>query len=233
MSIDIDDIICDAQDYYFEQRYQDAISILEEAKKTEKDVGICEMLVMCYLELKEYKKAFENAKEWRSIAKRDTIRKCMNALMRTAYLSDEKETLKSICREMIEIDENIEEALIVYYDAFHDEKEWVSQQVTRKKRQQPKNDLLKEIERRIKKDECDEKERFDEVGDVVYSIGLMITISDLMHDNDDEEKKKLVALLNEIKGENNVIHNAINLLNNDEVSSHGIHILLRKYGNKL
>ena len=39
-------------------------------------------------------------------------------------------------------------------------------------------------------------------------------------------------IINEIKGENTVIINAIKLLTNDELSSHGIHILLRKYGHK-
>lgn len=232
MNKDIDDILCDAQDYYFEGRYEEAIEILEEGKKQEKDVGIYEMIIMCSLELKLYQKAYENAKEWKSIAKRDTYKKCLTSLLRTAYLSNQKETVKEVVKELIEIDENIEEALILFYDMIPEEHQWVIETVKRKKRQQPSNELLKEIERRLEKESIDEKEHILQVGDIIHCIGLMITISDIFKKNDENEKKKLADSLELINEKNSVIENTIKLLRNEQIASHGIHLVLRKYASQ-
>ena len=231
--MDIDDLICDAQDYYFNQQYEEAIQLLEEGKKISKDGELYELLVLCWLELQNNQKAFETAKEWRPIAKRDTFKKCLNYLMKTSYLMNQKQEFKQVCHEMIELDENIEEIFILYYDMYPEEKEWILQTLQRKKRNQPDNMLLKEIQRRIEQEEMNEKERLEEIGEMNYCIGLMICICDIMKNTNEtceNEKNKMIEFIEEIKGENTLLINTLKVLRNEIISIYGIHMVLRKYG---
>ena len=107
---------------------------------------------------------------------------------------------------MIELDENIEETIILYYDMFPEELKWIIETVERKRRKDPQNGLLKEIERRIKKEEeYDEKERKKEIGEINYSIGLMIPLSDVIRNGNEDEKNQLIKeieMIIEISEEN-------------------------------
>ena len=236
MNIDIDDLLCEAQDYYFEEKYEEAIEILEKGKEIEKDGEIYDLLVLCYLEIKKYSKAFETTKEWRKIAKRDTFKKCILTLMRTSYLVDEKETFKRTSQEMIELDENIEETIILYYDMFPEELKWIIETIERKRRKDPQNGLLKEIERRIKKEEeYDEKERKKEIGEINYSIGLMIPLSDVIRNGNEDEKNKLIKeieIIIEISEEKWILNSIIDLLKGNPIGSHGIHMIMRKHSHQ-
>ncbi|KAL7711738.1 Tetratricopeptide repeat protein [Entamoeba marina] len=224
----VDELLCDAQDYYFSAMYSEAIQILQNALDLDNTDGGCyEMIVLCYMELRQYNDALKYALLWNSCAKRDTALRSRIALLRTSYLSNDIDTFNKISMKMLGWDENIDEVLSLAVDmCFNDIDKYINQ-IQNKDNE---NSIVNEIIRRIKQQpSLPEQDVLDEIGEAAYSIGVCVQLVIFMKTECDDDIIEQWKVLSQ-KNNCSYPQYALNVLNNTPIPQRGVHLILRKHG---
>ncbi|EDR28675.1 hypothetical protein EDI_063480 [Entamoeba dispar SAW760] len=229
---DEDEMISKAQDYYFEARYDDAIEVLNKIEK--EDGAIYQMIVMCYCEKKEYQKAFENAKKWRAIAKRDTALQSRKALMNMSYLCDEKEVMREVSDKMIQWNEDLSDVILLRLDMFPDEKDTVigtiESKIKAKELREEEVMILSEVLRVLSEKQNKGNDHMNEIGEQAYTYGVLTKVVMLINGIGDNDKTQCLSIWKGLENKNNQIVNSIRMMEGTPIAQHGIHMVIRKHG---
>ena len=90
---EIENLMCDAQDAYFEQRYDEAIKLSETVvKKKPKESSSYELMINCYLLREEYEKISSILKRWKSYCGESTNN--LYHTLKVAYMLEQIDDLE-------------------------------------------------------------------------------------------------------------------------------------------
>lgn len=92
---EIEDLMCDAQDAFFDQKYEEAIRISEMViKKKPKESSSYELLINCLLLKEDYDKVLEMLKTWKNFCGEST--NYLYHLLKVAYMLEDIDLLEDV-----------------------------------------------------------------------------------------------------------------------------------------
>ncbi|ELP86337.1 hypothetical protein EIN_296470 [Entamoeba invadens IP1] len=224
---DVEDIICDAQDAFFEGKYEEAISLCLKALEEGNDDDVYELLVLSHFERNDYTSAFESAERWYKVAKRLNKVRARLALLRSSYLIDNKQSFETVAVEMLGINESKSEVACLYLDMFPEKSNYILNLLA-KDTDEFCGAIVRRLEGKIAVSEEDVELR--QCGNEAYSIGVIANTALLSKCVIPEEDIERIKVWEKLGAELPYVRDSVTFLRHLPLEKQrGVHFIFRKH----
>lgn len=221
----VDDIVCDAQDAFFDGNYSEAISLASKAVALDGDDDAYELLVLSLIETERFGEAFVESRDWHGCTKSAGVKAAIS-LLRTAYLVEDTDAFTSAAEELLSAEEDVEEVLLLCNDLLPDRKEFVLRAIEAR----PESKHLSELRWRITSSGSEE-EREHRVAlgdDEVYMYGVVARAGQMLRhpsSGDASTAEQWEAMVGDCPS----LQSVVDVLGGRRARGHGLHLIVRRW----